>query len=122
MADHDSRPPARGDEAELFRAYNHELLRSVAGSVHVSTPQVIEDACAFAWAKFLECQPDRDRNWKGWLFRTAQRQAWHLARQAGEHSPLRVVSDREVGARLVTAVDSRDRYEIHDAFEDALSI
>jgi predicted DNA-binding protein (UPF0251 family) len=23
-------------------------------------------------------QPDRDRNWRGWLFRTAQREAWRL--------------------------------------------
>jgi hypothetical protein len=39
----------------------HELVQSVARSVRVSSPQVVEDACAFAWAKFMENQPDRDR-------------------------------------------------------------
>jgi DNA-directed RNA polymerase specialized sigma24 family protein len=121
MVDHERRPPSRGDEAALFRAYNDELMRTVAGSVHDSSPQVIEDACAFAWAKFLECQPDRDRNWQGWLFRTAQRQAWRLAREVVEHVPLRT-SERELGDGRVTAVDLRDRYELRDSLEDALSI
>jgi hypothetical protein len=30
MADRDPRPAVRGDEAELFRAFNDELLQSVA--------------------------------------------------------------------------------------------
>src|SRR4051794_37482455 len=76
-----STPAARGDEAELFEAYSHELIRAVAGAVIKTTPQVIEDACAFAWAQFIEHQPDRDRNWRGWLFRTAQREAWRLQRE-----------------------------------------
>jgi hypothetical protein len=32
----------------------------VAQSVFATTPQVIEDGCAFAWAKFMEHQPDRE--------------------------------------------------------------
>jgi hypothetical protein len=32
-------------------SFNHELVQSVARSVRVSSPQVIEDACAFAWAR-----------------------------------------------------------------------
>jgi hypothetical protein len=59
----------RGDEDELFRAYNHVLMRLIGAAVRVSAEQTVEDACAFAWAKFLESQPDRDHNWKGWLFR-----------------------------------------------------
>jgi DNA-directed RNA polymerase specialized sigma24 family protein len=89
MADQDPGPRARGDEAELFRAYNEELSRSVAQAVFATTPQVIEDACAFAWAKFMEHQPDRERNWRGWLFRVAQRQAWALDGEAYRHTPLR---------------------------------
>ena len=48
MADRDSRPPARGDEAELFRAFNEHLVRDVARAVRVWSPQLIEDACAYA--------------------------------------------------------------------------
>jgi hypothetical protein len=62
MAASDSRPGARGDEAELFRAYNDELLRIVSRGVRDVSPQTIEDACAFAWAQFMVHQPDRDRN------------------------------------------------------------
>src|ERR1700710_2009220 len=113
MAGRDNRSSTRGDEAELFRTYNDELMRTVSGAVRDSTPQVVEDACAFAWAKFLECQPDRERNWKGWLFRTAQRQAWRLEREVVEHVPLRSF-EREDRAGFATAVDPRDQYELRD--------
>src|SRR4051794_32656947 len=108
MADQDLRPPARGDEAELFEAYSHELIRSVAGAVIKTTPQVIEDACAFAWAQFMEHQPDRDRNWRGWLFRTAQREAWRLQREIGEPLPIRDVEEEADGSRVVP-VDPHDQ-------------
>jgi DNA-directed RNA polymerase specialized sigma24 family protein len=80
MADPNPYPPARGDEAELFRQFNADLMRSINGAVFVSTPSTIEDACAFAWAEFLKYQPSREINWKGWLFRTAQREAWRIER------------------------------------------
>jgi RNA polymerase sigma factor (sigma-70 family) len=119
MADRDSRPPARGDDAELFRAFNHELVQSVARSARVSSPQVIEDACAFAWAQFMERQPDRDRNWQGWLFRVAQRESWRLDRERSQDVPLRTY-ELEPGTWL--AVDQRDHYAIRDDLEDAFSI
>src|SRR5919202_3848100 len=84
MADQHRYPPARGDEAELFRDYNDELMRTVARTVGWSTPQVIEDACSFAWMKFMQCQPDRRMNWRGWMFRTAQRKAWELEAEQRE--------------------------------------
>jgi DNA-directed RNA polymerase specialized sigma24 family protein len=100
MADPDSRPPARGDEAELCRAYNDELLQTVARSVRASSPQTIEDACAFAWAKFMENQPDRDRNWRGWLFRVAQFESWRLERERSHDIPTQ-------GAQRVRESDDR---------------
>src|SRR4051812_33057760 len=120
MADQDPRPRVRGDEAELFEAYSHELIRSVAGSVIKTTPQVIEDACAYARAQFMEHQPDRDRNWRGWLFRTAQREAWRLQREIGEPLPIRDVEDEPGGSW--GPVDPRDQYAIRDGVEDALSV
>src|SRR3954452_22338206 len=81
-------PAPHGDEAELFRSYNPTLMQKVASAVHTRDPQTVEDACAFAWAKFLECQPDRNRNWNGWIFTTAQRQAWLLERERVEHASL----------------------------------
>src|ERR671937_2874531 len=79
MADERARARPHGDEAELFRAVNDELLRKISGTVN-APPELIEDACAFAWTQFLEHQPDRERSWRGWLFRVAQREAWALAR------------------------------------------
>src|SRR3954447_347481 len=84
MADSRHLPQPRGDEANLFRSYNAVLMHAIAGTVHPSTEHTVEDACAFAWAKFLEKQPDRDANWQGWLFRTAQRQAWLIDRRREE--------------------------------------
>src|ERR1700752_907019 len=96
MATNDSRPGARGDEAELLRAFNAELVRTVAGAVRETTPHTIEDACAYAWAQFMERQPDRELNWRGWLFRTAQRQAWLLEREVRESAPLRAFEWEDV--------------------------
>jgi hypothetical protein len=119
MADPDSRPSLRGDEAELFRAYNDELLRTVSRSVRVSTPQIVEDACSFAWATFLRNQPDRDGNWRGWLFRVAQFESWRLER---EHTRDHPTSDGEWVEGEWIVVDQRDQYAIRDELEDALSI
>src|SRR5690242_15264405 len=55
----------------------------VAGCVRHVSHQTVEDACSFAWAQFLTDQPDRDRNWRSWMFRTAQREAWLLHRREG---------------------------------------
>jgi RNA polymerase sigma factor (sigma-70 family) len=72
--------PQQGDEAELFALFNDELMRKVSRAVRTS-PETIEDACSIAWAIFLRNQPDRDREWRSWLFKTAQRVAWHLDRE-----------------------------------------
>jgi RNA polymerase sigma factor (sigma-70 family) len=80
-------PPQQGDEAALFESYNDELVRTVRGSVNTSLANV-EDACAFAWAQFLRYQPDRDRNWRGWLYRVASREA---RRSATRESRLRFI-------------------------------
>src|SRR3954447_25244838 len=112
MATSRPHPAARGDEAELFRSYNDELLRTVAANVHHTSPQVIEDACAFAWAQFLQEQPDRDRNWQGWLFRTAQRQAWALNRDESDHVGLRDF-EWEDGALTAEPGAARDTAETH---------
>jgi DNA-directed RNA polymerase specialized sigma24 family protein len=42
-------------------------------------PEIVDDACAFAWQQFLQHQPDRDRNWRAWLVTMAEREAWRLA-------------------------------------------
>ena len=67
-----------GDEAELFRRHHRDLLRLVARDVNAG-PQVIEDACAFAWLEFLARQPQRT-NPVGWLRVVARREAIRLAR------------------------------------------
>src|SRR4051812_49197227 len=122
MADTRDLPPARGDEAELFRAYSDELLRTVARGVTTQSTQTIEDACSFAWAKFMENQPDRDRNWRGWLFRVAQRRAWELEDERLEgHVELRVTGSAHV-AHTYEAPSPIDEVETFHDVQDALSI
>ena len=119
MAEYDAPPAARGDEGELFRDFNDELVRAVTASVRASTPQNIEDACAFARATFMERQPDRDRNWRGWLFRVAQRETWRLERRSTEHVPTRTGEFADDGTWL--AVDPRDHAAIQEGIIDAFS-
>ena len=75
----DREPPIRfrGDEPELYLAYNHVLNGLIRRDVGAALED-IEDACQFAWIQFFRYQPDRDRNWRAWLYRTAQREAWRL--------------------------------------------
>jgi DNA-directed RNA polymerase specialized sigma24 family protein len=83
----DDYKPQQGDEAELFVLYNDELRRRVQRAVNTS-PETVEDACSVAWSQFLRHQPDHDRDWRAWLFKTAQREAWALDRARGEMKSL----------------------------------
>jgi hypothetical protein len=107
MADQDPRPRARGDEAEMFEAYSHELISAVSAAVRRTTPQAIEDACAFAWAQFMEHQPDRTGTGRDGGSRTAQREARRLAREIGLPMPIRDVEEKP-GDNWVP-VDPHDR-------------
>jgi DNA-directed RNA polymerase specialized sigma24 family protein len=77
-----------------------------------------EDACAHAWLKFLQCQPDRDGDrWKGWLYVTAKREAWKLNAlefKEREDRPIPGASD------IVEPVDLRDRLSERVEFQAAL--
>src|SRR4051794_9747592 len=119
MADSHRRSPAQGDEAELFRTFNERLMHTVARRVDHTSAEVIEDACSFAWAAFLEHQPSRERNWQGWMMRTAERKAWELERQARDNG-----SDFPVDERLI-ASEARspvDEIEIRQDVREALTI
>ena len=81
----------------------------------------IEDACAFAWKQFLERQPPRDEDRRGWLFRTAQRQAWVLEAGQREHRSLgedAYQQDRTFAeARLPRRDPYATRLDVDDAFD-----
>jgi len=105
-------PPIRlrGDELDLFAQFNGELFRTIRRQVDTSH-ETVEDACAFAWVEFLRIQPDRERNWRGWLVRTAQREAWRLTAAERSHVP-----DYEAPE----FPDPADRYEQRLEFQAAL--
>ena len=119
MADPRVVPPPRGDEAELYRAFNHELMSTVARNTK-SEMQTVEDACAFAWAQFLEYQPDRERNWEGWLFRTAQRQVWLLERDDHDHLSFPRV-EREYGTGLDDSAFI-DHLQVREDVDEAFAV
>jgi DNA-directed RNA polymerase specialized sigma24 family protein len=81
---------------------------------------VIEDACAFAWAQFLEHQPDRERNWRGWMLTTATRQAWKLERAIRHTAGLEPMALDEAEAEAVVA--PLDEIELRNDINDALSL
>jgi RNA polymerase sigma factor (sigma-70 family) len=105
-------PPIRfrGDEPELYLAYNHVLNGLIRRDVGAA-PEDIEDACQFAWIQFFRYQPDRDRNWRAWLYRTAQREAWRLT--AVRRSEVRIEPETRARGRGTTEepADPRDRLD-----------
>ena len=72
-----SAPMPHGDEEALYRAHHKRLLRLIARDVP-ARPQVIEDACGFAWTELLARQPERT-SIVGWLRIVARREAIRLA-------------------------------------------
>ena len=115
----DDYKPQQGDEAELFERYNDQLMRRLARVVRTS-PDVIEDACSIAWAQFLRHQPDRDREWRAWLFRTAQREAWLLDRKRRETRTFEADSDDR--SWIAEPADRRDAFTERDELEAAVDV
>src|SRR4051794_39922703 len=111
MADQRTPVAPRGDEAELFRTHNPAPMDSIARSVQTTSLAIVEDACSHAWTQFMHHQPARNRNWQGWLFRAAQREAWRLEHQSREDRPLRTSEDERL-TEFGQAIDPRDHYEI----------
>jgi DNA-directed RNA polymerase specialized sigma24 family protein len=110
---------ARGDEAELFRTYNAELMRRVSRLVNTEAA-VVEDACAFAWAQFMHHQPDRDRNWRGWMLSVAQREAWRLHRQ---RAPIaRLAEAWELTPGVPEPRERLDRLEVRAELTEAVGV
>jgi RNA polymerase sigma factor (sigma-70 family) len=109
-----------GDEEDLFRAYNDRLYRRVASAVRAS-PDVIEDACSHAWSQFLAYQPDRDRNWQGWLFRTAQREAWRLWAERGHVIELRDDIFGSGRREAIEPVQPRDPLTVRESLRERLA-
>src|SRR5215217_9571140 len=115
----DDHKPQLGDEAELFELYNDELMRRVARVVRTSH-ETIEDACSIAWAQFLRHQPDRDREWRAWLFRTAQREAWAL--DQARHGTRSFDAEPGENGSAREPLDSRDQFGERDDLEAAVDV
>ena len=73
----ETEPPARGDEAELYRRHHRNLERAVAHAVNASR-ELIEEACQTAWAILLRTQPDRYAIF-AWLRVVAIHEAYRLS-------------------------------------------
>src|SRR4051812_34693380 len=111
--------PQRGDEAELFALFNDELVRRVSRSVRTG-PETVMDACSIAWMQFLRYQPDRDQEWRGWLFRTAEREAWRLDKERYRAKSLD--ADLSEPAHAPEPRDDLDQYRQRDELEAAVDV
>jgi DNA-directed RNA polymerase specialized sigma24 family protein len=69
-------PPQRRDEQWLFERYDRRLRRATQLAVNTS-PDVVDDACAFAWMTLLTHQPRRETVF-AWLRTVARREALRL--------------------------------------------
>jgi hypothetical protein len=94
-----------GDEAELFQNVHRRLTRIVRSLVNTS-PDIVDDACNYAWMEFIRHQPDRDGGWRAWLVTTAQREAWRLDGRERAHVGFEVEGHRDEFTR--EPADPRD--------------
>lgn len=69
----------RGDEDQLFRTYHQRLIRATRHNVRTS-PENIEEACAFAWATLLARDDVRRETAFAWLKQVARNEAMRLDR------------------------------------------
>jgi DNA-directed RNA polymerase specialized sigma24 family protein len=113
------RPRLVGDEAELFREFNPHFVRILQRRTNVP-PEIVDDACAFAWQQFLQHQPDRDRNWRAWLVTTAEREAWRLNDLEAGHASLSIADLEHVGPAGSDVADDRNHAAIRLRLRDAL--
>jgi RNA polymerase sigma factor (sigma-70 family) len=108
---HGSRPGCRGDEGELFARYAEQLHRIVRRAV-TAPREVIEDACAYAWAEFVRAQPKRDYP-LAWLKVTAIRYTVHQRQRARREVALEDL--RPADWREPTGTDIEDAVEAREA-------
>ena len=113
------RPRLLGDEAELFQSFHRRLTRIVLHLVNTS-PDIVDDACNYAWMEFIRHQPDRDGSWKAWLVTTAQREAWKLDRKERSHTGFNVEGHRDEFTR--EPADPRDVVAIRSELRFALDV
>lgn len=86
-------PAYRSTEAQLYDAYAERLLRIVGSQVRTAHENV-EDACHFAWAKYLSHADHVDPGAaRVWLMRTAIRQAWKLDGRQRRDASLEAAAD-----------------------------
>jgi hypothetical protein len=113
-------PPIRfaGDELDLYAEYHFELVKKIVRDVQYVGHENAEDACAHAWLKVLQRQPDRGgERWKGWLYVTAKREAWKLnALEFKEREDLPTSGTPDI----VEPIDPRDRLSERVEFQAAL--
>ncbi len=112
------RRPLQGDEAALFESFDRHLRRMVRRKVNTS-PDIVDDACAFAWSQFLRYQPDRARAWRSWLVTTAEREALRLHGVEAAHRPPDWLDGEP---EFEQQVDIRDRYAEREALRRALDL
>ena len=101
---------ARGDEAELYRRYHHDLMRAVARVIN-APHALIEDACQSAWTIMLRRQPDRATLF-AWLRVVAVHEAYRLCRAQQRDAHLEDLGDGDGWEALIA-----DGPTIDDALE-----
>jgi RNA polymerase sigma factor (sigma-70 family) len=104
----------RGDEADLYRRHSRALQRAVARMGDVS-PQILEDACQFAWSRLLLHQPNR-RSVFAWLYVVARHEVYRLSAIERGDAPLEdLPGDQACEAPMAGRPSLDDRLEANEA-------
>lgn len=108
----DDSPAPRGDEAGIYEAYAERLRSSIRHAVNTS-PENIDDACAFAWMQLLRRQPERGTVY-GWLWKVARNEALKLALGQQRVEPREgigedVIAPGDVASGVERLLDAKER-------------
>lgn len=106
------RPPAVGDERELFERHHDELVRLLERTVNASREEA-EDACQFAWLQLLRYQPDDRVRVAGWVYVVARRELLRTRRRHKATLDLELVERAPAAAGdQLDALEARDLLEL----------
>jgi RNA polymerase sigma factor (sigma-70 family) len=87
-------PQPAGDVAELYRTLSGRLEQIVRTDVR-APDAVIEDACQFAWSRFVQhSERVRREAALSWLVKTAVHEAFKLLRRADRCQPLDLAAEQ----------------------------
>src|SRR4051812_20272285 len=100
-----ARQQARGSGDQLFRLHHQRLVARLQWRLGIS-PEMAEDAVAFAWMQLIRSEPAHD-NVVGWLYTVAKHEALALIRAASREQAVEEPEPQHSAAAPADILETR---------------